>query len=309
MIDHFLRPASPPSERRALVFGYGATGHACAQALLAEGWKVVGVARSRAWADAAREAGVDLLQGDITRPEEALPVDPSAFHAALVCAATKPTDARRDPWGLYVEGHSALAAWLEAAHRRAARPARVLVCGNTSVYGPGSVLADGTIDESSPLDPQERARHAAMARIGASGSYTVASEDVWRASGLPWLILRIPGIVKPGSDAMERLVAREDYQPPPTDRTYQTIRLDALARVVARLADRGVPGRVYNATPPRVTSLVRRSRLAAERVGRQLDWPPEAPLDRHALIRARALEELGIVLTEADGEATPAPTS
>jgi len=282
--------------QRALVLGFGATGMAIGQALVGNGFRVTGVARSLRLAHDAAAIPVDLVQGDLTFPES-LAAAGWPHGVVIVAAATKPSDPQRNPWALYVEGHRALAAWLE---RQTPAPERVIVLSNTSVYGPVSVLPSGVIDETSPLDARpkpDRTRGGDATRENES----IVSEEVWRASALPWILVRVPGIRKEGSRDYEAMISRPEWRPPVADRTYQTIRLEALARVVAFLARHGQPRSVYNATPPVINSAVRRARAVAALLGREFAWPPEADLSKHRLIIPEALRRLGYSLTEDDG--------
>src|SRR6202023_329777 len=62
-------------QRSAIVFGARNLGRAVIEALVAEGWAVAGVARSRTTLDGVAEAGGLALQADVT--------DPASVYAAL----------------------------------------------------------------------------------------------------------------------------------------------------------------------------------------------------------------------------------
>jgi NAD(P)-dependent dehydrogenase (short-subunit alcohol dehydrogenase family) len=68
------------SKRSAIVFGARNLGRAVIERLVAEGWAVAGVARSKTTLDGVGEAGALALEADVT--------DPASVHAALEEAAS-----------------------------------------------------------------------------------------------------------------------------------------------------------------------------------------------------------------------------
>ena len=68
------------NKRSAIIFGARNLGRAVIETLVADGWGVAGVARSRATLDGVRELGALALEADVT--------DPASVHAALEEAAS-----------------------------------------------------------------------------------------------------------------------------------------------------------------------------------------------------------------------------
>jgi nucleoside-diphosphate-sugar epimerase len=288
-------------EKQVLFLGFGTTALECARELVKKGWQVTGVARSERLKSEAEALGVSFVQGSIAEPENVAALKEEYDYIAIA-AATKSTDTDRDPWALYVTAHQRLANYLSEQY---SVPQKILLFSTTSVYGPGSALSDGTIDETSRLDPRDKTTRSLLGDKQSTRSmarnYTAAMEEVWAATLHKVWTLRIPGISKPGTDGMARWISSPGWSPPPQDRTYQTVQVTAIARVLGEMLDKEAEPGIYNLTPPKVNSLVRRAKVAAEKIDREFDWPPEADLQAHNLIVPRNLKKLGIQLTEDDG--------
>ncbi|MCA1805438.1 MAG: SDR family oxidoreductase [Xanthomonadaceae bacterium] len=276
-----------------LILGCGDVGRRVARACQAAGAPVTGLVRSPQSAVQLRDLGIEALEADLDRP---LPPLPSA-GTELYYFAPPPTSGDRDP---------RMAAVL-AALERDGLPRRIVYISTSAVYGD---CGGAWIDEDAPLRPDTR---RGLRRLDAERQLKAWSER----TGIPVVILRVPGIYGPGRLPLERLrkglpLLRED-QCPYTNR----IHADDLAAICLAAMVRGVSGTAYNVSDGHPSNMVDYFNRIADRAG--LPRPPT--LDREEaeqqltpgmlgymqeskrLRNERMLNELGISLQYPDLEA------
>ncbi len=153
---------------------------------------------------------------------------------------------------------------LQITLRRGLPPAQVVYASTSGVYGD---CAGAWIDETQPLAPQT---DRAARRVGAEG--------IWRASGLPASVLRIPGIYaldrKDGTPAT-RLAKATPVLAAADDVFTNHIHADDLARACHLALWRGRPQRVYHASDDSQLKMGDYFDLAAQLLG--MPRPPRLP--------------------------------
>jgi nucleoside-diphosphate-sugar epimerase len=194
-----------------------------------------------------------------------------------------------------------------AALERDGLPARIVYISTSAVYGD----CDGAwIDETAPLRPDTT---RGWRRLDAERQLLAWSER----TGVPVVILRVPGIYGPGRLPLERLrkglpLPRED-QCPYTNR----IHADDLAAICLAAMARGAPGAAYNVSDGHRSNMVDYFNRIADRA--RLPRPPtleRAEAERQLtpgmlgymreskrLKNERMLRELGVELQYPDLEA------
>jgi nucleoside-diphosphate-sugar epimerase len=206
-----------------LIVGCGYVGRRLARQLRAEGRAVTGLVRSPASAADLRDEGLAAIRAELDAAA-ALPALPGA-DAEVYYFAPPPGDGEGDPRLERILG--ALAGGL---------PARIVYISTSGVYGD---CAGAWVDESHPLNPttpRARRRAAAESALLAWGT----------ATGVPVVILRVPGIYGPGKLPLERLrkglpLLREEDSP-----FTNRIHVDDLIAACRAAMARGKPGAAYN---------------------------------------------------------------
>lgn len=205
-----------------VILGCGYVGQRLARQLRAEGRPVTGLVRSSVSAAELEVLGVMPLHIDLDA--ERIPALPVA-GAETYYFAPPPAEGTTDP---------RLARCLAAFG--AARPTRIVYISTSGVYGD---CQGAWIDETCPLHP---ATPRAQRRAAAETSLLKYSAD----TGVPVVILRVPGIYGPGKLPLDRLrkglplLRAEDS--PYTNR----IHVDDLVAACRAAMQRGAPGRAYN---------------------------------------------------------------
>lgn len=210
--------APPP----VLIVGCGYVGRRLARQLTAEDRAVTGLVRSAGSAAELRRDGVAAIRADLDA--HGLPPLPAA-GAEVYYFAPPPGEGDGDPRMQRV-----------LAALSASRPARIVYISTSGVYGD---CAGAWVDESHPLNPTTpRARRRAAAE---------AALQAWSAAtGIPVVILRVPGIYGPGKLPLERLrkglpLLREEDSP-----YTNRIHVDDLIAACRAAMIRGTPGTAYN---------------------------------------------------------------
>ncbi|MBI5462628.1 MAG: SDR family oxidoreductase [Gammaproteobacteria bacterium] len=273
---------SPP----VLIVGCGYVGQRLARQLRAEGRDVTGLVRSAASAAALQALGVTPVQVDLDAATE-LPAVPTA-GVELYYFAPPPAEGDTDPRLRRVL--AALTAGL---------PRRIVYISTSGVYGD---CAGAWVDETCPLKPSTpRARRRADAE---------ATLREWSAtSGVPVVVLRVPGIYGPGKLPLERLrkglPLLHEVDSPYTNR----IQVDDLIAVCRTAMNRGMPGAAYNVSDGQPSNMTDYFNRIADATG--LPRPPliaRADIDRLSpgmrafmeeskrLDNRRMREELGVEL-------------
>lgn len=211
--------APPP----VLIVGCGYVGGRLARQLTSEGRAVTGLVCSAESAAALRRDGVTAIQADLDSAA-ALPALPGAGAEAYYFAPP-PGEGDGDPRVARV-----------LAALAGCPPVRIVYISTSGVYGD---CAGAWVDESHPLHPATpRARRRAAAE---------AALQAWSAAtGVPVVILRVPGIYGPGKLPLERLrkglpLLREQDSP-----FTNRIHVDDLIAVCRAAMTRGTPGAAYN---------------------------------------------------------------
>ena len=207
-----------------LIVGCGYVGRRLGRQLRSAGVPVTGLVRSDDSVVAVREAGIEPLQLDLDQPL-APGVIPAAGRELYYFAPPPPQG----------EGDPRMARVLEQLDA-GKRPQRVVYISTSGVYGDSG---GDWIDESFPLNPgTPRGRR----RLAAEGALLTWAEQ----TGVPVVILRVPGIYGPGKLPLERIrqglpILRE-ADCPYTNR----IQVDDLITACRAAMERGEPGAAYN---------------------------------------------------------------
>jgi nucleoside-diphosphate-sugar epimerase len=272
--------------RPVLIVGCGYVGRRMARQLIAEGHAVTGLVRSTESAAALATAGATVVQADLDAPG---PLPPLPCGAAEVYYfAPPPGEGEDDP-----RLRRVLTAFSVAL------PRRIVYISTSGVYGD---CAGEWVDESHPLNPTTpRARRRAAAETALHG---------WsRQTGVPIVILRVPGIYGPGKLPLERLrkglpLLREADSP-----FTNRIHVDDLIAVCRAAMQRGTPGTAYNVSDGQPSNMTDYFNRIADRTG--LPRPPvvgRADIDALSpgmrafmeeskrLVNRRMREELGVTL-------------
>jgi nucleoside-diphosphate-sugar epimerase len=208
---------------RLFCFGLGYSALHLARRLRADGWDVVGTARTAAGADAFAHEGFAPLVFDGSRPGDGIR---EALQAATHVLVSVPPD---DGGDAVLQHHAADIA-------AAAAIGWIGYLSTVGVYG----NRDGAwVDEDSPTNPSsERSRRR------------VAAEETWRAFGdrehKRVQIFRLAGIYGPGRSAIDRLRAGTAQRIIKPGQVFNRIHVDDIAGVLyAAMTRRGMHD-VYN---------------------------------------------------------------
>lgn len=207
-----------------LILGCGYVGQRLARILSGTGVAVTGVVHSAESAAAVRDLGACAVQMDLDAVPM-LPPLPSA-NAELYYFAPPPGSGTGDP-----RLRRVLA---QLTHETL--PTRIVYISTSGVYGD---CGGDWVDETHPLNPTTP---RALRRADAEAALLTWSNT----TGVPVVILRVPGIYGPGKLPLERLreelpLLREE-ESPYTNR----IHVDDLINVCRAAMVRGTPGAVYN---------------------------------------------------------------
>ena len=218
-----MSPAAEETPPSLFCFGLGYTAGYLAQALKAEGWRVLGTGRT---ADARREMvaeGIEMRVFDRAHP--------LADVCTLLAGTTHllssvPPDEAGDP--------------VLDLHREdiAAAPELRWIgyLSTTGVYGD---RAGGWVDETAPLLP-----------TGERGRRRVAAEAQWlelqRRHGSPVHIFRLAGIYGPGRSALDTVRSGHAQRVVKPGQVFSRIHVADIARVLRASIARPAPGAIYN---------------------------------------------------------------
>lgn len=233
-----------------VIVGCGYVGQRLARQLRVEAREVIGLVRGAASAAALPTLGVIPVQVDLDAVVDT-PAVPTA-GADLYYFAPPPAEGDTDPRVAHFLAAIAADRW----------PRRIVYISTTGVYGD---CGGAWITEDQPVNPST-----------ARGKRRLAAEHTLRAwsarTGVPVVILRVPGIYGPGKLPVERLrkglpIVREAEAP-----YSNRIHADDLARVCAAAMQRGTPGAVYNVADNQPTTMSHYFNSIADTLG--LPRPP-----------------------------------
>lgn len=207
-----------------VIAGCGDIGRRVGRLYYAEGAAVTGIVRSEASAQQLERDGIESLILDLDAPPQAdLPLQQGAI---MFYFAPPPPEGVID---------SRIRGWLEKLSTNNL-PDKVVLISTTAVYGDSQ---GAWLTENSPLNPgTERGQR----RLDAE---TVLQQ--WSAeTGVPVVILRVPGIYGPGRLPRARLEKGLPVLDEKESGYTNRIHADDLATICVAAAERGKPGAIYN---------------------------------------------------------------
>jgi nucleoside-diphosphate-sugar epimerase len=215
------------------IVGCGDIGRRVADLEMAAGHWAAALARSEDTAVQLAQRGIRAVRGDLDVPDSLIRLPASA--ATLYYFAPPPAAGTGDP---------RLAALL-AALDPAALPRRLVYIGTSGVYGD---CCGEWVDEDRPPDPRtDRARRRLDAEL--------RLRELGERHGVPYAILRVPGIYGPGRLPVERIrrgtPVVDERESPYSNR----IHADDLAAACFAAARLGEPGRIYNVSDGHPTTM------------------------------------------------------
>lgn len=234
-----------------LIVGCGYVGQRLARQLIADGHAVTGLVRSAASEAALKAAGIQaqVLDLDQALPESAIQ---ASEHELYYFAPPPPPEGEGDPRiGRVLDQ-------LQPGNL----PKRIVYISTSGVYGDSG---GDWIDESFPLNPgTPRGRR----RLAAERALRAWSD----ATGVPVVILRVPGIYGPGKLPLARIrkglpVLREEDSP-----FTNRIHVDDLVAAARAAMERGGPGQAYNVSDGHPSNMADYFKRIADRAG--LPRPP-----------------------------------
>ena len=274
------------------IVGCGDIGRRVAAREMSAGKGVAALARSEGTAKSLAQEAIRTVRGDLDVPASlaGLPPSPEVFYYF----APPPPAGTGDP------RLGALLAALDPIRL----PRRLVYISTSGVYGD---CAGEWVDEDRPLLPQtDRARRRLDAEL--------RLREFGERFGLPYIILRVPGIYGPGRLPVERirqgLTILNEQDSPYSNR----IHADDLAAACIAAARLGNPGRAYNVSDGHPTTMSDFFNRVADLYG--LPRPPAVSLaearkvlspgmlsfleESKRLDNRRMREELGMVLRYPD---------
>lgn len=232
-----------------LTLGHGYSAEALAASLGAP-WRVLGTTRSASRAAAMQAAGTEPVDwGDAAAVEAAIAL---ASHVLV----SLPPEAEGDP---------ALTRHAPALARR--RPAWIGYLSTTGVYGDRQ---GAWVDET-----------AALAPVNDRGSWRVAAEAAWTATGLPVEVFRLAGIYGPGRSAFDRLREGRAQRVVKPGQVFSRIHVEDIAGALGASIAQPRPGAVWNVADDEPAPPQDVIAYAAGLLG--VAAPPEIPFDAAAL--------------------------
>lgn len=200
-----------------LSVGHGYSARALGALLLAEGWGVIGTARSPERLAEIRATGAEAVAW------------PGSDLGALLGRATHLLVSVAPD----AEGCPVLRAEEEAVTEAAGRLAWAGYLSTTGVYGD---RGGGWVDEESPLRPATE-----------RGRWRVAAEAAWGAvPGLPLHVFRLAGIYGPGRGPFEKVRRGTAQRIAKPGQVFSRIHRDDIAAALRLSIARPRPGAVYN---------------------------------------------------------------
>lgn len=240
--------------RNVFIVGCGDVGRRVALAERASGSVVTAMARSPESAAQLQALGIQVVHGDLDRPETL--VDLPTESALIYYFAPPPATGESDP---------RLSHFLKSISIQKL-PIRIVLISTSGVYG--DCQGAWVSEERTPHPDSDRGRR----RLDAERRL-----QIWSGrTGVPVIILRVPGIYGPGRLPEKRLRAREpvlrEAESPWSNRVHI---FDLVVACVAAGA-RGRGGAVYNISDGQPSSMTDYFNQVADALG--LERPPQISL-------------------------------
>ncbi len=249
---------------RVLIVGCGYVGLPLGAELAKQGHEVLGLRRQATAEAELKAAGVKLLLGDITRPEDLAKL--SASYDWVANCVSSSGGGAADFRAVYLQGTRNLLAWFADSP-----PARFVYTSSTGVYG----QTDGSwVTENGPAEPA-----AETAQI------LVETEKVLLAAArerqFPAVILRVAGIYGPerGYWFKQYLENRARIEGK-GERVLNMIHRDDVVGAIRAALERGQAGEIYNAVDEEPVTQLAFFRWLSATLGREL--PPAVAEDPEA---------------------------
>jgi nucleoside-diphosphate-sugar epimerase len=239
-----------------LIVGCGDVGERVAALEIPAGWRVVGLVRSEASAQRLRAAGIRPIIADLDVPASLrdLPVKNSLIYYFAPPPGRGTTDPRMETFVSLFESSGP--------------PARVVLISTTGVYG--DCHGEWVTEDRPPNPRADRAKR----RLAAETALRRWSE----ASGVPVVILRVPGIYGRGRLPEERLRAGEPVLHETESPFSNRIHADDLARVSVTAGHHAGPGIIYNVSDGHPTTMTDFFYRVADLLG--ISRPPAITLEQ-----------------------------
>jgi nucleoside-diphosphate-sugar epimerase len=253
------------SPMRVLIIGCGYVGLPLGMELVKQGHEVFGLRRSPGVEADPKTAGIKLLIGDITKPEQLTPL-PASYDWVVNCVSASGGGAE-EYRQVYLQGTRNLIEWLGAAP-----PKRFVYTSSTSVYAQN----DGSlVKEDSLTEPAAE-----------TGKILVETERILleaaREKKFPAVILRLAGIYGPDRGYWFKQYLSNDARIEGNGaRILNMIHRDDVVGAIIAALKSGRPGEVYNAVDDEPVSQLHFFQWLSGPLGKEL--PPSAPADAEAV--------------------------
>jgi len=275
-----------------VITGCGDIGRRVGRLYYAKGASVYGIVRSQVSARLLEEAGIEPRIRDLDAPEEVVALSQPA--SIMFYFAPPPREGVTD---------SRIRGWL-ADLSSENLPEKVVLISTTAVYGDSQ---GEWVTENSPLQPgTDRGRR----RLDAETALQQWSAE----TGVPIVILRVPGIYGPGRLPRARLEKGLPVLNESESGYTNRIHVDDLARICVAAAERGQAGAVYNVSDGHPGTMTGWFNAVADELG--LPRPPQISLQQaeteisagmlsylkesRRISNEKMLEELGVELMYPD---------
>jgi nucleoside-diphosphate-sugar epimerase len=278
--------------QNVVIIGCGDIGQRVARRWQAQNAHVTGLSRNPATCEVLRKAGIEPLQADLDDPASLAGL--AVKDAVIFYFAPPPREGVSD---------TRLRSWLASLDADAS-PRRVVLISTTAVYGDSG---GDWVTEQSPLQPgTDRGRR----RLDAETVLQAWSQQ----TGVPVVILRVPGIYGPGRLPRARLEKGLPVLNEAESGFTNRIHSEDLADVCVAAAERGQPRAVYNVSDGRPGTMTEWFNAVADHLG--LSRPRQISLaeaetkvsagmlsylkESRRVSNKKMVEELGVKLRFAD---------
>ena len=252
------------------IIGCGDIGLRVASRWQARGASVHALARSAASTTALQARGIAVLNGDLDQPEK---LPPPAAHSRVYFFAPPPPRGVTDP---------RMRNFLDAIPNDSL-PERVVYISTSGVYGD---VRGAWVTEDAPVNPTvDRSRR----RLDAEQTL-----QTWAAcTGVPVVILRVPGIYGPGRMPVEIVKSGRPILNEAESLYTNRIHADDLANICVVAGESHRPPGIYNVSDGHPGSMAQYFKAVADLLG--VPRPPEVGMDEAKRVLS---EELMSYLTE-----------